>query len=290
VIYKAVPEASNRLALLLNHDIDIALNLSPDQLRSLRGNRNIQVTSFPGNNVIGVFMNLKTPPLGNTYVRQALAFASPYDEILTDIYKGQADPIRSYIPPLFPGYTSKYYPYKTDYVKAKALLAQAGVRTPIHLTLTYAAFTPEAELVAIALRSSFTKIGVNLTLDAVSPAKYSEISFNRKGELILAAALQVQIMDGLYGLEIFAGRGTLGILNYGNYSNRRVWKLFDQGRSERDPRRRLAICREVQKEMAADPPWLVFGTERYTVAHAKNVSGFIWKPEGTLTFAELSKT
>jgi peptide/nickel transport system substrate-binding protein len=288
VFYKAIPEAASRLALLTRGDADIALSLSATDLRTLKGNPKISIYSAPGNNVIGVFMNLKVPPLEKTKVRQALAYATPYQEVLS-IYKGTADPIKSYIPQIFPGYTSKYYPYKTDYDKAKALLKEAGVKTPINLKLTYAQFKPESELTAIALRGSFAKIGVNLTLDLVSPAKFSEISFSRKGELILAAALRVGYMDALFGFEVFAGQGIRGILNYGNYYNPRVQRLFQIGEKARTVSRRLEIARAVQKEFAADPPWLVIGTERYTVAHSTNVSGFIWTPNEGLVLNELSK-
>jgi peptide/nickel transport system substrate-binding protein len=290
VIYNAIPEAANRLAVLKNGDANIAINLSADQLAQVASDPKLTVSSFTGNNAIGVFMNVQSPPLDNPKVRQALAYASPYQQVLTDIYKGQATPIKSYIPPMFPGYTSKYYPYTTDYDKAKSILNAAGVKTPFDLTLTYAQFKPETELVAIALRESFAKIGVNLTLQLVTPAKFSQISASRQGQLLLASALRIGVMDALFGFEVFAGQLPRGILNYGNYANKQVLALLAKGRDAKDQPTRLKIIDQIQKEMAADPPWLMLGVEKWTVAHAKNIAGFSWTLQQSIDFNTLTMT
>jgi peptide/nickel transport system substrate-binding protein len=127
VIYQAIPEGANRLALIKRGDVDVALDLSADQLDSLKGDPNVTITSAKGNNILGVIMNTKVAPLDDTRVRQALSYAVPYTQILKDVFKGHADAIRSYVPPTSPGYTEKYFPYKEDLNKAKSLLRAAGV-------------------------------------------------------------------------------------------------------------------------------------------------------------------
>lgn len=289
IIYRAVPESSNRVSALLSGAVDMALALSGTELSSISGNDNVELSVFEGNNITTIIPNNAVPPFDNAKVRQALAYAAPYDEIIA-IFDGWASPIKSYIPPMFPGYTDEYFPYETDVEKAKALIAESGVQTPINATLTYADHRPENERVAVAVKSAWEEIGVNIDLNKVTFGTFADISNSRDFELIMTAALQSHAIDILYGMEIFSGAGLFGFLNYGNYANAEVHALFDAGRFETDNNARLDIAREIQRIMAEDPPWVVLATPQYVVSHRPGVEGILWPPDEGLRFWEMRLT
>lgn len=287
IIYNAVPESANRTALVSTGDVDVALALSAEELNQLEQGSDVEVTSFTGNSILALIPNEAVPPLDNVKVRQAMAYAIPYDQILDDIFQGWAEPIHSYVAPQFPGYTDEFFPYHTDLDRARALIEESGVETPIRLTVTYGQFRPEIERMVIAIRSSFAEVGIELTLNLVTPAEFGEISFGRDFEMIVPSALQSHVFDSVFSMWQFSGHGQRGLLNYGNYDNQEVYDLFDQTNLERDPANRLSIVEDIQEEMAADPPWLVIGVTRFAVAHTPNVTGFVWAPDEALRFVEL---
>lgn len=289
IIYRAVPESSNRVSALLSGAVDMALALSGTELSSIAGNDNVELSVFEGNNITTIIPNNAVPPFDDPLVRQALAYAAPYDEIIA-IFDGWASPIRSYIPPMFPGYTDEYFPYETDLDKARQLIAESGVETPISASLTYADHRPENERVAVAVKSAWEEIGVSIDLNKVTFGTFADISNSRDFEMIMTAALQSHAIDILYGMEIFAGAGLFGFLNYGNYANAEVHALFDAGRFETDNAARLDIAREIQRIMADDPPWIVLATPQYVVAHRPDVEGILWPPDEGLRFWEMRLT
>ncbi len=289
IIYRAVPESSNRVSALLSGAVDMALALSGTELSSIASNDNVELSVFEGNNITTIIPNNAVPPFDNPLVRQALAYAAPYDEIIA-IFDGWASSISSYIPPMFPGYTDEYFPYETDVEKARALIATSGVETPINATLTYADHRPEHERVAVAVKSAWEEIGVNIDLNKVTFGTFADISNSRDFELIMTAALQSHAIDTLYGMEIFSGAGLFGFLNYGNYGNADVHALFDAGRFETDNAARLDIARQIQQIMADDPPWIVLALPQYVVSHRPGVEGILWPPDEGLRFWEMRLT
>jgi peptide/nickel transport system substrate-binding protein len=291
VIYKAVPDASSRTALVKTGDVDVALALSSEELSSLSHAPNIVLSQFRSNQILGIFLNVKSPPLDNKLLRQALSYAVPYNQILRDVYQGFADPAGSYVPSMYPGYTKRYFPYKTDLNKAKQLLKQSGVSTPVNLSLSLAPFHPEDVKVGVALRSSFASIGVNLKLDVVTPAKYQQLALTHKAQMLMSVALQSHVIDPVFEMDQFSAPPPLGGLDYGNYDNPKLNQLFRLALTFPIAQSKLlALVGQMQKVMADDPPWLVIAVPKYVVAHSKKVSGFIWKPDTSLVFDELHKT
>ena len=74
-----------------------------------------------------VTMNVKLKPFDNKLVRQAVNHAINKDRVIK-IINGRAVPANQPLPPAMPGYDPDYKGYAYDPAKAKALLAEAGLR------------------------------------------------------------------------------------------------------------------------------------------------------------------
>ena len=292
VIYKAVPESSNRLALVRSGDVDIALGLSSQQLKSIEdgGDKSLEIYTAPSNNEIALTMNAKKKPLDDPQVRQAILYALPYDQVLNDVFNGWAKPLKSWIPSMFEGYTDEYFPYTTDPAKAKQLLDQSGASLPIKLTAVYGPFHPEAEALMVAVRTALAEVGVDLTLEPVTTAKFGKLALDRSADMMLTVSLQSHALDAGFGIGQFADCDpAYGFLNWSNYCNEEANALFKQARSEADPEKRLEEIREMQRVFSEDPPWAVLGTFPFAIVHRSNVSGILWAPDDGLKFAEITK-
>src|SRR4030095_6342597 len=112
--------------------VDIApmpTSLSPDAVKRLETDPNLQVKTFNGSNVILLTINTASAPLDNVKVRQAIAYAIARQCLLNNLVTGFCKGAPSIIPeepwPYSPGQT-----YRFDPAMAKKLLDEAGFRDP----------------------------------------------------------------------------------------------------------------------------------------------------------------
>ncbi len=117
---------------LLAGRVDIApmpTSLSPDAVKSLEQNPNLQVKAFNGSNVVLLTINTSSPPLDNVKVRQAIAHAIDRESLIRDLLRGFGKIAHSIIPEESWSYSpGQTYPY--DPAAAKRLLDEAGFRDP----------------------------------------------------------------------------------------------------------------------------------------------------------------
>ena len=125
IIQRDVPSAGNRRALLQRGDIDITYSLPPKDFSDFAGDKGkIKVVSMPVENAVFYLgMNTSKPPFNNIKVRQAVAYALPYDKMFESAFYGRGIKMSggSNEPksPVWP----QAHSYKTDLAKAKQLLA-----------------------------------------------------------------------------------------------------------------------------------------------------------------------
>ena len=138
IIQRDVPSSGNRRALLQRGDIDVTYSLPPKDFSDFAGDKGkIKVASLPVENALFYLgMNSAKPPFNNVKVRQAVAYALPYDKMFESAFYGRGikmsggsnDPKA----PVWP----QAHGYKTDIAKAKQLMAESGVG-PIETVLSY---------------------------------------------------------------------------------------------------------------------------------------------------------
>ena len=112
--------------------VDIApmpTSLSPDAVKRLEQDPNLQVKAFQGSNVVLLTINTASPPLDNVKVRQAIAYAIDRESLIKNLLLGFGKIAHSIIPEeswsYSPGQTYSYDP-----AASKRLLDEAGFRDP----------------------------------------------------------------------------------------------------------------------------------------------------------------
>ena len=116
----------------------------------------------------GVF-NTAKEPFNNPKVREALAYAVPYDQIIQQVYSGNM--VRNYaaIPIGWPGYTEYgIMKYTFDLAKAKQLLKEAGVDpTKYTIELTYNSGNSAREKISALLQNTWSQLGFKCTVTSL---------------------------------------------------------------------------------------------------------------------------
>jgi len=151
---KYFADASNLKLEIQDGSIDVAYrSLSATDIEDLRGDDAVKVVDGPGGEIRYIVFNFDTQPYGATTadadaakalaVRQAVADLIDRAEIADQVYKGTFTPLYSYVPDGLSGATkvlSDLYgdgEGGPDVDKATQVLADAGVSTPVELSLQY---------------------------------------------------------------------------------------------------------------------------------------------------------
>ncbi|MCI1193256.1 ABC transporter substrate-binding protein [Calidifontimicrobium sp. SYSU G02091] len=189
VVQREVPNAGNRRALLLRGDIDMTYDMPPKDFAEMATDGGpVKVSTMPIENAMFyVGMNTTRPPFDNVKVRQAVAWALPYDKIHeaalygrgTKLYGGPPGPIKS---------TAWPQPtwYRTDLDKARALMAEAGVPNGFETTLSIdLGGATVGEPAAVLIQEALAQIGIKARINKIPGATWRAALLKKDMPMIL---------------------------------------------------------------------------------------------------------
>ncbi|MFT3866074.1 MAG: ABC transporter substrate-binding protein [Solirubrobacterales bacterium] len=289
IIIKQVPESSTRTALLQSGSVDIALNLTPQEIKQVEGNSDVSVESVKS--VRGIFFGLNTvqKPFDNVLVRQAIAYASPVEKMRKAVFLDDPNVRQTggYLPENYPGALTDW-PYKYDPTKAKELLKKAGVGD-FSFKLTISSAEPVFEQMAIIEKSALAPLGITLEINKLPAARYQEEFFGRKAQSEFVED-QANIPDGPYALSLYFSSEEVGVADWTNYSNAKVDRLLAEGSRSTDPSTREQKATEAHKIIVSEVPWAFALFKSYDFAQRSDVHGFVWKIDSLLWLYPLYKS
>jgi peptide/nickel transport system substrate-binding protein len=286
VILREVPTSSNRLALLLDGTTQLTRDLAPsefDKVKSSSGNR---VAFVPGDVPVDLILNAQYPGLDNVKVRQAIAYAIPYQEIAQKVFLGYAEPAHSFVAPTFPNVTDKFG-YTTNLDKAKSLLAEAGYSNGLSFKVLYSSADNTLEETAIVLQTQFAQIGINITLDKETPAVIEDRKMKKSEPAYLSNAEIAWLPDVAYHAGVFLT--TNAVVNPG-WSNAEFDSLYTQALQTDDPAIRLPLLTRLQEIQMTEIPFVPIVWVGRPVALSNRVTGYSWYPDNALRYYDLDLT
>jgi dipeptide transport system substrate-binding protein len=168
LVYAITPDATARYSKLKAGECHLSGYPRPADLPEMQKDASLKVTHLPGLNIAYWSFNTQKPPFDKKEVRQAFTMAIDKAAILKDVYLGAGTAAKNFIPPTLWGYNDKVTDWPHDTDKAKALLAKAGVKTPLEVDLWYMPvqrpYNPNAKRMAEMMQADLAKIGVNAKL------------------------------------------------------------------------------------------------------------------------------
>jgi peptide/nickel transport system substrate-binding protein len=290
IMYRQVPESANRVALLVSGDAQIARDLTQDELDTLDQAPGVHAQCIAANQFVYVALNFEEgKPTADLKVRQALAYAVPYQDIIDSVYRGRAKPLYGFATDTYADFIgADAFPYKTDYDKAKSLLAESAYPNGFDATILVDAGVPEHERIAVLLKDSFAKIGVNLTIDKKPTAAHREFAFGRKfGDMVLDQNYAF-IVDPDYHALTWLPNGPPPNFNYGNFTDKEFNQIQAEGVALPEGPERTKLMKRLQEIAIEQLPWLSMANAPTCFGMSDKVQGYIWHTHNQLMFNELS--
>lgn len=276
IVFKIVPDPSTRALLLRRGAVDVAYDLALEDLETLRNDPNVTVRKFPTTIVKYLGMNVKVRPFDNVKVRQAIAFAIPYDTIIKEAVKGYGVPLRSAVPKGMVSHDDSVFAYGTNPERAKALLAEAGLGGGFRTRLTVRSGFPVDEQIAVWVQSALRGIGVEVDIDKLPLAGYTErLRRHEFPGLFIHEWLSINNDPFYHYFWLFKQ----GCCNYGNWENPEVTELISTMMLNTNTVARNDASRRVQRIIMGEAPWAFLFQPDYTISMRKQVKGYIYYPD-----------
>jgi peptide/nickel transport system substrate-binding protein len=296
VSVRRVPQSSNRLVVLQSGQADLVTGLTPREFDSLRGQDGLTVATVAGNQNTFLHMNFDVPPFDNVKLRQAIAHAIPFDQIIANGYFGQATQWMGFVPSSYPGFAATAN-YTYDPEMAKALLAEAGYPEGAGLDAFPGAFAlsyvseKESTLGPIVniIQSSLREIGIPATLDPLPQTQYGDRQLVKR-DLPFAINDQEKPIgvDAGYASQLFfVSPENGGLNNMVNYRNPEFDAAWAGARVDPNPETRTATLATMQQMLADDVTWLPIVEVASQWAFKSNISGLKWYPDGSIRYVDL---
>ncbi|MFS8038578.1 ABC transporter substrate-binding protein [Xanthobacter sp. AM11] len=278
VIWRMVPSAGNRRALLERGDADISYDLPSKDFMEMKQAGKLTITSVPySNGVQYIGMNVKNPPFDNVKVRQAIAYAIPYQKIMDAALYGLAKPMFG-APADAPTQVAWPQPTKftTDLAKAKQLLAEAGYPNGLETTLSFdLGFAGVNEPICVLLQENLAQLGIKTTINKIPGANWrTELT---KKVLPLYTNVFSGWLDYPEYFFFWCYHGNNSIFNTMSYQSQAMDAFIDAARASAANGDRTAYDANVKGmvDLAfADVPRIPLYQPYVNVAMQKNVTGY----------------
>lgn len=288
VIMRHIPEAASQRLQLEKGDIDVALNLTSDQIAGLAGNADIVIDPAPKATINYLGLNQKVKELQNPKVWEALRWAVDYQGMQDSFLKGRYMVNQSFWPAGFFA-SLEENPYHLDIAKAKALLAEAGYPNGFTVDFDAPSSSPFAEI-AQSIQSTFAQAGVTVNiLPGESKAVLTKYRARTHGMVIM-----------YWGPDFFDPHSNAGSFAFnGNNADdatskplawRNAWDIPEISKetmaalAEPDIEKRKQMYIDLQRELQANSPFIFLFQEVEQVAHRANVKGYFSGPGADLVF------
>jgi peptide/nickel transport system substrate-binding protein len=274
VIARDIPSAGTRRAMLEKGDADFSTGFAPRDFDQLIKDGKVKVSGVPIPNCLWYLaLNTSKSPFDNVKLRQAIAYAVPYEQIQSSAFFGRAVPMYGGPAKVEKAAWPQPFPYVTDLDKAKALMAEAGFAQGFETTLSLDVGTATVgEPTVLLIQENLAKIGIKASIEKIPGANW-RTTLNKK-ELPLVLNRFSGWLDYPEYYFFWNFHGNNSIFNISAYKNKEMDALIDKARFTADPAEYEKAVKDFIALCIAEVPVVPLNQPIHDVAMQKNVGGY----------------
>ena len=281
IVYQPITDSTVRLANLQSGQLDLIERTLATDMDRIRANRQLRLATVVELGYQGITINVANGepskgPLGqDARVRQALSLAIDREALNQVVYNGAYTPGNQWVSPEHPYFQQRFPVPKRDVAKAKQLIQQAGVRTPIAVDLMVPN-NPETRQAAEVMQAMAAEAGFDLKIRVTEFAtSVKEAEEGRYQAYMLNWSGRPDPDGNSY---IFHKTGAPQ--NVTGYSNPQVDALLDEARTKVDPAERKAVYEKAAEVLLAEGGIVYLYHRQWIIAHTAKLEGFKLLPDG----------
>lgn len=288
VIYKGIPEATTRMMMLKNGELEMARLLPADQVVELKSNPDIQVHTGAILRNRTIVLNTLKEPFDDIRVRKAINYAIDKQSISNYVMAGIDEPAQGVFPSISPWANPDIEGYSYDPDQAKTMLSQAGWKDRDNdgvldkegkkFEIKLITHFERAELPPMAevIQSQLQQIGIYVNVQVLEWGGTQALREQGDFDMyLLSRALGFVPDPSYYLISDFhsTSTGSKGSGAYG-YKNQRIDQLLQQGQVTMDVEKRHQIYHEVQEIIVDETPVISVSNYANVIATRSYVEGY----------------
>jgi peptide/nickel transport system substrate-binding protein len=288
IVYLPLVDATVRLANLKSGGLDLIERLLATDIKQVQSDPKLKLSSAIELGYQGVTLNIgkdkaKGPLSQSAKVRQALDWSIDRDAINQVVFNGEFKPGNQWINPDHPYYQKAFPVHGRDVAKAKALLKEAGVTTPVSVDFMVPKGA-ETEAVAQVIQSMAAEAGFDMKIRVTEFAtSLKQAEAGDYQAYMLAWSGRVDPDGNSY---VFLKSNAPQ--NYSAWSNPEADKALDDARMVTDQAQRKAIYQKLTKLVLDEDPILYIYHRRILIAHTTKLEGYKQMPDGLVRVVGLT--
>ncbi|PRB18600.1 ABC transporter substrate-binding protein [Microbacterium sp. MYb62] len=291
IIYKIIPDTSVRATNLLSGDIDVMEKADATSLAVLEPASDVVVEQFPSIGYYNLEFNvgnvggapgdaadIDSPVAADAALRQALALTIDRDAINAAVFSGAFEPACGFMAPSSPlaSDTTLACP-GPDIEKAKGLVAESGVETPIRVELMMNQ-QPEFRRMGEVIQQMAAEAGFEIVLDVQESTTTVDRGYG--GDFQLYMNTWSGRIDPDANISLFAMSDSPRSMS--KYSDPEVDRLLIDARSSSDQDARIDAYDEIQQILDEDMPFIYLIRPTNIVGMGESVTGVRFRPNGSV--------
>jgi peptide/nickel transport system substrate-binding protein len=288
VIYRPIADATIRLANLRTGDLDLIERLLATDIATVRRDAKLKLLTRVSLGYVGLTINLANTdasknPLGqNAKVRQALDLAIDRNAINMAAFDSEFTPGNQWSSPKNPYYIGEFPIPKRDIEKARALLKEAGVATPIVID-TMVPNNAELRQVSELIQAMAAEAGFGLKLRLTEFA--TSLSEGTKGNFQLYLIGWSGRTDPDQNVINHLGCDTP--FNWGKYCSDPVMQELNAARREVTTDKRKDAYKRALTLVEKDKPLIYLYHPTLLFAHTARLQGYTQPPDGLIRLQDM---
>jgi len=283
VVYQPNVNATARLANLQAGALDLVEYILPTDVDAVKHDPKLRIATNGSLAYTGITFNVGNGPAANTIsgqnklVRQAFELSIDRDALVQVVFNNMNSSTAQANPRSSPYYDESLKPPPRDIAKAKAMLAQAGVKLPVEVVMTITNET-DIQQAAEVIQSMAKDAGFDVKIRSMEFASSLSAAYAGDFEAYLIGWSGRADPDG----NMWQMMHSSGTFNYGHYSNAEVDKALDDARTVASVDQRRAFYAKVWERERDDLPLIYLWAPANIVGLKASITGFRQVPDGLI--------
>ena len=285
-----VADPGTRANAVRNGDAQLAESITPADSAALQDDPNVFIPEVDNPNTF-LMMPLVTnkAPFDNPLVRQAMSYATPYEQIIESVYRGLA--IRQgsgFLLQDAPGYTNEGQPdYTYDPARSRELLAEAGFPDGVSFALAVSAADPDTREAALQIQTAAREGGFDVQIEQMPASQFADQRSNHTSQAFLLRDYAITLTPP-YELLVYTAQDSSN--NFADWEFEPFYDALAAGNALPDALSDEAgqawnVAETIYLEQS---PIVFIAQVQPSVALASNLSGFAQRSDNWIDYSNFS--
>ncbi|EJF78740.1 hypothetical protein MCQ_01119 [Candidatus Bartonella washoeensis Sb944nv] len=297
ILIRHVAEPGTQRLLLQKHDVDVARNLTPEDLADLREKTDIKIEEVLEPSMMYWGFNTTNPIFANEKVRLAMRYLIDYEGLGKTFLKGVGIPRASFIPLGNLGALDEKegQPFKLDLQKAKQLLTEAGYPDGFEVNFLVGT-SPYALSIAQSIQDNAEKVGVHLKIERLAGTQLFSKVYARAFDTTFigwnndSADPHTMASRLIYNPDNrFEAKNTAYPSWQHGYLDEKMNQKVEDALFQKDPQKRAKIYADLQRELMQKGPYAFIFQKYSVVAMTPDIKKWVWNSAPRIFYSAIEK-